>query len=314
MNDTTHEPIAPASLSATRHDGWSGEAMAKFLETLAETGVVLEACDAASKSSTAAYALRRREPLFAEAWEKALGIARDRLADTLLGRAIEGNVEQIIKDGEIVAEKHFIDNRLGLAVLKRLDQRADGRRPSPPARPIVEPDWELALTALRSGEADDIAAALAMLRAPEVCEVGEVCDPPFEGDEFDLGRVWREFATGDWRTNYPPPPGFDGHEQDDWGMDGYCRALGDDELAALVAAGIADPAELRDEVSLEDDEAERDDFFAALVGPKDCVTPATEPGSAFLSESGEGGCRIKSGKTVDLPPVTAPGAGAKASG
>lgn len=126
------EPKLP--IPAIRHDGWTGEAMAKFLETLAGTGIVIEACDAASKSSTAAYALRRREPLFAEAWETALGIARDRLADTLLARSIEGNVEQIIKDGEIVAEKHFIDNRLGLAVLKRLDQRADGaiRRPSFP--------------------------------------------------------------------------------------------------------------------------------------------------------------------------------------
>ena len=129
--------------------------MAKFLETLAETGIVLEACDAASKSSTAAYALRRRNPLFAEAWETALRIARDRLADTLLARSLEGNVEQIIKDGEIVAEKHFIDNRLGLAVLKRLDQRADGasgsRRHLSPSPVHAEPDWELALTALRTG-------------------------------------------------------------------------------------------------------------------------------------------------------------------
>jgi hypothetical protein len=39
---------------AIRHDGWTGGAMAKSLETLAETGIVIEACDAARKSSTAA--------------------------------------------------------------------------------------------------------------------------------------------------------------------------------------------------------------------------------------------------------------------
>lgn len=39
---------------------------------------------------------RRRNPLFAQAWELALLNARDRLADTLLARSIEGNVEQII--------------------------------------------------------------------------------------------------------------------------------------------------------------------------------------------------------------------------
>ena len=41
-----------------RHDGWNGDAVAKFLETLAETGIVIDACDAAGKSRTAAYARR----------------------------------------------------------------------------------------------------------------------------------------------------------------------------------------------------------------------------------------------------------------
>jgi len=288
MNDDSNEPISstivrePGSaegrpLPAIRHDGWTGEAMAKFLETLAETGIVLDACDAAGKSSTAAYAHRRRHPLFAEAWEKALGIARDRLADTLLARSIEGNVEQIIKDGEIVAEKHFIDNRLGLAVLKRLDQRTDGARglsrQQSPSQPLAEADWELALTALRTGDADAIAAALAMLKGPALGsskgdEVGEVCDPAFgdaESDNFDHPRLWRDWAKGEWRTNFPPPPGFDGHQEDDWEDDTYCRALSDEEMAALVAAGIAEPSEALNEVSLEQDEAERDAFFGALV-------------------------------------------------
>jgi len=292
MNDDSNEPISstlvrePGSaegrpLPAIRHDGWTGEAMAKFLETLAETGIVLDACDAAGKSSTAAYAHRRRHPLFAEAWEKALGIARDRLADTLLARSIEGNVEQIIKDGEIVAEKHFIDNRLGLAVLKRLDQRAafPGTGRGPGQRGNAAPqrldsglrrktdglDWEMALTALRTGEEDAIAAALAMLKGDEV---GEVCDPPFEdveGDSFDHPRLWRDWAKGEWRTNFPPPPGFDGHEDDEWEDDTYCRALSAEELAALVAAGIAETSESLGEVSLEQDEAERDAFFADLA-------------------------------------------------
>ena len=245
--------------------------MAKFLETLAGTGIVIEACDAASKSSTAAYALRRRDPLFAQAWETALGVARDRLADTLLARSIEGNVEQIIKDGEIVAEKHFIDNRLGLAVLKRLDQRTDGAlaRLSLPG-PRADPDWDVALTALRTSEADDIAAALALLKGDKV---GEVCDPPFEGveqetDTFRHPRLWRTWDTEEWRTNFPPPPGFAGHEEGDWEDEGYCRALSEYELAQLIDAGIAEPSEAASEVSIEQDEAERDAFFAALAAER----------------------------------------------
>lgn len=267
MNIESSEPISP--IPAIRHDGWTGEAMAKFLETLAATGIVIDACDAASKSSTAAYALRRRDPLFAKAWELALGNARDRLADTLLARSIEGNVEQIIKDGVIVAEKHFIDNRLGLAVLKRLDKRTDearSHRPPSPRRTSAEPDWDLALTALRSGNADDIAAALVMIEGDKVDKVDtpESEDSDCQGDSFDHPRIWRDFGTEEWRTNYPPPPGFSGFEQDDWEGETYCRALSKEEHAALVAAGIAEPLEGR-EVTIESDEAERDAFFASLT-------------------------------------------------
>jgi len=99
--------------------------MATFCETLADTAVVAEACDDAGMSPSGAYAARRRNPVFAAAWDAALTIARERLADTLLARSMEGNVEQIYKDGELVGERHVLDNRLGLAILRRLDRLAD---------------------------------------------------------------------------------------------------------------------------------------------------------------------------------------------
>ena len=270
--------------------------MAKFLETLAESGIVIDACDAAGKSSPAAYALRRREPLFAQAWELALGNARDRLADTLLARSIEGNVEQIIKDGEIVAEKHYLDNRLGLAILKRLDQRFPGGGRGPGQRePLLcsglgpglrretdECDWDVALTALRTGDQGKISAALAMLAAPEVSEVSTPSiDEIEDGDAFSHPRVWREYKTDEWRTDFPPPPGFDGHQEDDWESESYVRSLTREELASLIAAGIADPDEAAKEVSIEEDEAERDEFFRSIV------TPAAEPGSALYDAEEE---------------------------
>jgi hypothetical protein len=280
MNITSSEPISFSS-PTIRHDGWTGEAMAKFLETLAETGIVTDACDVACKSRQTAYALRRRDPLFAQAWELALGNARDRLADTLLARSLEGNVEQIVKDGEIVAEKHFIDNRLGLAILKRLDRLAEfpgaGRGPgqrgnaasqrldSGLRRKTAECDWDIAISALRTGDADEIAAALVMLRGDETDETDT---PEFEAecsDTDDFERVWRDWRSGEWKTDFPPPPGFDGYEEDDWGMDGYRRDLSDAELAALIAAGIADPDEGRNSRSLADDQSERDRFFASLL-------------------------------------------------
>ena len=84
-------------------------------------------------------------------------------------------------------------------------------------------------------------------------------------DNFDHPRIWRTWDTEEWRTNYPPPPDFAGHEEGDWEDEGYCRALSDDELAALIAAGIAEPSDAESEVSLEEDEAERDAFFSQLA-------------------------------------------------
>ena len=77
MDSTTHEP-KPTPLSkiegpalpvtqVVRHDGWTGEKMATFLETLAETAVVAEACEAARMHISGAYAARRRIPAFAAA-------------------------------------------------------------------------------------------------------------------------------------------------------------------------------------------------------------------------------------------------------
>lgn len=157
--------------------------MSQFCEALADTGLVVDACLAAGKSTVGAYALRRRNPLFAAAWEAALTIARERLADTLLARSIEGTVEQYYKNGELAGERRVIDGRLGLAILKRLDRLAESGSPlatrsfrparaSAPAKPF---DWDLALAALASSDPDAVAEALAMLKCGEVNELN---DPP----------------------------------------------------------------------------------------------------------------------------------------
>ena len=43
-NESLSPHTEPATLPATRHDGWTGDKMAVFLETLADTAVVAEAC------------------------------------------------------------------------------------------------------------------------------------------------------------------------------------------------------------------------------------------------------------------------------
>jgi len=279
--------------ATTRHDGWTGERMAKFCEALAETGLVVDACLAAGKSTAGAYALRRRVPVFAAAWEAALTIARERLADTLLARSIEGTVEQYYKDGELVGEKRVIDNRLGLAILRRLDRMAETGSPLHSSLPPlvraersrsaflpVRPersrgvDWDLALSALRSGEPDAVAEALAMFQGPALSlskghEVDdppnqtpsrELCNPGDGGEEFeDDGpiRIWSD--DGVWFTDFAPPPAYKDYEKGQWGDHGYKRTCSVEESRLLDADKEARIAGDRAE-----DEAQREAYFAEL--------------------------------------------------
>ncbi|MES2002510.1 MAG: hypothetical protein V4444_09405 [Pseudomonadota bacterium] len=250
--------------------------MAIFCEALADTAVVAEACDQAGMGPSGAYALRRRNSFFAAAWDAALTIARERLADTLLARSIEGNVEQIWRDGALVGERHVIDNRLGLAILRRLDRLAEtglsvssrgDRAPAAPA-PRPEPvDWELMVDALRSGDPEAVAAALALLKSNKVDEVegppDSLIDEEDEDEDEDeprfidhSDRCWRDPIEGNsWMTDFPPPPGFTAYESCDYGdpdekYERLCTpeeaAILEADAAAVIEAERAEDAEVRD--------------------------------------------------------------------
>lgn len=293
--------LAPAT-PIPRHDGWTGEKMAIFCETLAETAVVAEACEAARMGISGAYAARRRDPVFAAAWDAALAQARERLADTLLARSMEGNIEQIWRDGELVGERHVLDNRLGLAILRRLDRLAEtglstssrGIRaptaPSPRSQPV---DWELAVTALRTGDEAAVCKALALFKGDEVEEVEGSPNPLIKVDawgsspnplikvdargsspgslaradepqEIDLSdRCWLQDEMGEkvWMTSFPPPPAFSGWQSCEWGCPekDYERECTPQEVAILEADIVsARAAERAEEESL------RDSWFALL--------------------------------------------------
>ena len=261
---------------ATRHDGWTGEKMAIFCETLAETAVVAEACDQAGMGISGAYAARRRNPVFAAAWDAALTIARERLADTLLGRAMEGNVEQIWRDGIVVGERHLLDNKLGLALLRRLDRLADTglstsarglRSPNAPAPNAQAIDWNAAVDALRTGDDPAASRALALIESHKVEEVEGPLNSPITDDEDvsrDLShRCWFDQREQVWMTDFPPPAGFTGYESCDYhdleDPDPYFRNCTEEEAAILDADRAADHAAERAE-----EEELRDAWFALL--------------------------------------------------
>jgi hypothetical protein len=113
---------ADIATATCRHDGWTPERKALFLEDLAARGNVRAACARVGMSREAAYRLRRREALFARGWDAALLLARDSTADTFGDRAIDGIEEDVWYRGEHVGTRRRYDTRLMLAHMARLDK------------------------------------------------------------------------------------------------------------------------------------------------------------------------------------------------
>lgn len=123
-----HFPDLPVPADQIRVDGWSPSRQRRFLEVLAATGVIRTACEAVYITPRSAYTLRIRRDgaAFRLGWDAAILIARTRLADTLLARAILGSEDRIRKDPDshdITRHRH--DNRLAMSMLARLDRMAD---------------------------------------------------------------------------------------------------------------------------------------------------------------------------------------------
>lgn len=114
--------FSPAPLRA-RIDGWTPEKQQLFCETLADCGLVRDAAAAVGMSPQSAYALRRRAEgrAFGLAWNAALYLARHRLMDLAIERAMEGNVVSVTKDGEVIGERKQQDMRHLLAAITKLE-------------------------------------------------------------------------------------------------------------------------------------------------------------------------------------------------
>jgi hypothetical protein len=112
----------PVPLRA-RLDGWTAERQVAFIEALAESACVADACRSVVMSQRSAYALRARPEAisFRNAWETALDYGMRRLSDAVLSRAINGVATPVFYQGEQVGERRQYDERLALFLLQRRD-------------------------------------------------------------------------------------------------------------------------------------------------------------------------------------------------
>jgi hypothetical protein len=95
-------PVAPPPPPPRRSStvAWTNEQRSLFLGHLAESANVRRSSDAAGKSTSAAYALRKRDPAFAQKWADALEQALDLLEAHIIERAGVGVTKDYFYQGE----------------------------------------------------------------------------------------------------------------------------------------------------------------------------------------------------------------------
>jgi hypothetical protein len=132
-------PFEPAQLRR-RYDGWTAEKQIRFIEALATSKCVDEACRIVGMSDTSAYQLRNRPAgaAFARAWDLALDCQMPELEQAAFHRARFGVSRPIFYKGDQVGEYRHFDERLTMFMLRSRRPRRYGRwldREAPPPEP-----------------------------------------------------------------------------------------------------------------------------------------------------------------------------------
>lgn len=110
-----------------RHDGFTPAKQKRFLETLAKTGCVRDACRKVGISDTSAYRTRDRLPAFAEQWERALAMASTALETVAWQRGVEGIEEPVIHYGKVVGTRIKRSDSILRLMLQGANPRKYGR-------------------------------------------------------------------------------------------------------------------------------------------------------------------------------------------
>lgn len=203
-----------------RADGLTPEKQREYVEALADTGVARAAAARIGVSEQAVNRVRRRADAraFDLACEAAQRLGARRLRSIAWERAIEGTVKRHHYHGEVRSEEIVYDNRLLVYLLGKAEKWLE-----PPAEAeAVAGDWERWADAIERG-------------LPEPEPEPEPNPDPAEAEEeaFDGGEVWQD-EDGSWWTEFPPPDGFDGEEEEPPGMV-YRRTLSPAEQAVVDA-------------------------------------------------------------------------------
>jgi hypothetical protein len=124
-----------------RRDGWTAAKQRRFIQVLAETGIVRIAAAAVgmSERSVNRLALRDDAESFCAAMDAALQMAARRGASLLFEYAFEGVPETVWRDGEIAYQRRRPSEKALFFLLSRLDPKRFGRSGPDPQHPYFDP-------------------------------------------------------------------------------------------------------------------------------------------------------------------------------
>jgi hypothetical protein len=165
-----------------RVDGWTEEKQRRFIEALADTGLVSHAAKAVGLSRESANRLRRSPhgAAFARAWDAARLHAGSALEDLAFERAIEGQEHNIYNEnGEVVCTKRVVNDRLLTFLLSHLKPERYGKA-ARPASDVSDAPPPVALEASLRAMEPELPAPPEELLDPETLEaeieIAEIAD------------------------------------------------------------------------------------------------------------------------------------------
>lgn len=255
---TTTEALAFAPvLLRPRADGLTPAKQREFVEALADCGIVRQAAKRIGVSEQAIARARRRADArsFDHACEAARRIGARRLHDLAWERAVEGTIKQHFYHGELKGEERVYDNRL----LTYLLGKTEHLLALPEESAAVAEHWQEWMDAMEQGLPPPVLPAARdewSDEEPEEPQPDEADPTEPRGDE-----VWQDEETGIWWTNFPPPEGFAGEEEEDVRDTFYRRTLTDAERAVAEAQVEAEWA-----AQLAMETTRRDRFFGFAGG------------------------------------------------
>jgi hypothetical protein len=143
---TAHHPIIPFEPAQLRprHDGWTVERQIHFIETLAATKCVDEACRRVGMSDTSAYRLRNRPcgAAFRRAWDAAMDCQLHRVEQSAIERSMNGVPRPVFYKGEQVGEWRHYDERLTMFLLRSRRPARHGKWIERLPAPAPDPEHE----------------------------------------------------------------------------------------------------------------------------------------------------------------------------